>query len=63
MFRIILSTLITVLFPIESFCFWDVDGRFSLKIVSACNLNVGKDTSVSAIYYLYCVMFNYQVPR
>lgn len=26
---------------------WTVDGRFSVKIVSAGNLNVGKDASVS----------------
>jgi hypothetical protein len=26
---------------------WDVEGRFSLKIVSAGNLNVSKDASVS----------------
>ena len=34
-------------YALETVNLWDIDGKFSLKIVSAGNLNVSKDASVS----------------
>ncbi len=37
-------------YALETANLWDIDGRFSLKIVSAGNLNVSKDASVSVVF-------------
>lgn len=34
---------------VETINLWNLDGKFSLKVVSACNLNVSKDASVSLL--------------
>ena len=36
---------------------WDIDGKLSLKIISACNLNVSKDASVSSDINTYFATF------
>lgn len=35
---------------LETTDLWDIDGKFSLKVISAGNLNVSKDASVSLLY-------------
>lgn len=42
-----------IVITIETTDLWDVEGRFSLKIVSAGNLHVSKDASVRFIIILH----------
>ena len=54
-FTIFMKNILSV----EATSLWDIEGKFSLKIISAGNLNVGKDASVRVFYYYYYYYYYY----